>query len=438
MTNRTGIDDSTPLVVVSSDTHIGPRYEDLEPYCPSAWLDRYREWLKVQPPNLNPHQHPGGVRRFELNQLTAGHYDMRARLADMDDDGVAAGLILHGSQNGQSFPFGQGSTGIDFRDSIGDLEMDYVGIRMYNRWIADQCRVSPERHIGVAYIPAWDPDLSRKEMEWARAAGLRGVNLPAPRPYIPEYDDPVWEPVWAASADLDMPLVNHAGAAVAGIMSAGHKPIMPLIYLELIGAPTRRGLGRLTFAGAFERHANLKIVLVEQPGTWWESYMRDMDVVWRRSGRAERLRVPRAPSEYAKDHVFVGASFMARTEAEAAAAGGYAKNVIWGSDYPHREGTWAYRQEPAEPSRTRIALHDAFTGLPGDAIRAMTSGAAARAFALDMPALRKVAERVGAPSISQLAAPMSAEELGWIDRYRDFENDFSEAFRIPEEVGVSC
>jgi hypothetical protein len=36
---------------------------------------------------------------------TAGHYDHTARMADTGRDGVAAGGIFHGSENGELIPF---------------------------------------------------------------------------------------------------------------------------------------------------------------------------------------------------------------------------------------------------------------------------------------------------------------------------------------------
>lgn len=440
--NQTPASNETPLAIFSSDTHIGPRYEDLEPYCPQKYLDDYREWARTVKNAFMGSQHAGGVRRFELNALTEGHHDITARLHDMDDDGVSAGVIFHGSQNGLQFPFGShGGTGFDLRTSIDNFELEEVGHQMYNRWLADVCATDPDRHLGVAHIPAWDPAKMAHEMTKARESGLRAVNLPAPRPYIKEYNDEAWEPVWAASSDLDMPLMNHSGALVPGIASGDTLPNMdsmyPIIYLELVGQPTRRGLARMIFSGAFERHPNLKLVMVEQPGTWWASTMRDMDAIWRRSGDGVRRMTPRMPSEYAKDSVFVGASFIAHYEAESAVRGEYSGNYMWGSDYPHREGTWAYKETEDEPSRSRLALHSAFTGLPEDAIREMTEGVAARVFGMDLDRLRETARRINAPSPADLAAPLSDHDKLWVERFRDFDNDYTDAFRIDEEVGVN-
>ena len=68
---------------------------------------------------------------------------------------------------------------------------------------------------------------------------------------------------------------------------------------------------------------------------------------WRIGGRAtrdspmfdEQLPLAKLPSEYWDGNCFVGASFLARYEALRYDEPGM-QNVLWGSDYPHTEGTW--------------------------------------------------------------------------------------------------
>ena len=102
---------STALIIVSSDTHFGPRLQDMREYCPAKYLADYDDFMNHAPQldymNL-PNETEGRRRRQELNLHTAGHHDMGVRLKDMDDDGVAAEVIFHGSTNDQPFPLGLG------------------------------------------------------------------------------------------------------------------------------------------------------------------------------------------------------------------------------------------------------------------------------------------------------------------------------------------
>jgi predicted TIM-barrel fold metal-dependent hydrolase len=133
-------------------------------------------------------------------------------LADYDHDGVAAGVLFHGSMNMEPIPFVPMTLGKAAK--YDDRELTAVGFAMYNRWLADFVSTAPHRHIGLAYLPMWDIDAALGELEWAHDAGLKAVNLPAMRDGdLPEYNKRSWEPLWEACEERQMPLVTHVGAA---------------------------------------------------------------------------------------------------------------------------------------------------------------------------------------------------------------------------------
>ena len=136
-------------------------------------------------------------RSYEAS-LVPGLQDSDARLADMDRAGVAACIIFHGGLNGQSIPFS--TTGLISWGHSRYNDLEPVGVRIYNRWLADFVSQAPARHFGIAHIPISDPEACVREVEWAAENGLSGINLPAPRGDFPMYNDPVWEPLWAVCA----------------------------------------------------------------------------------------------------------------------------------------------------------------------------------------------------------------------------------------------
>ena len=168
---------SSPLAVVSADSHIGPRLvEDLRPYCPKRYLERFDEFVRVhgagRTAGWRAHCAPNGhsARQSEANARTAGHHDIRARLRDMDNDRIAAAVIFHGSQNGQPIPWESNVALI--RGDVStpeELELMGVGRHIYNQWLADACSVEPERHDGCARSCRYgNVDATVKEMGWAR------------------------------------------------------------------------------------------------------------------------------------------------------------------------------------------------------------------------------------------------------------------------------
>jgi hypothetical protein len=107
-----------------------------------------------------------------------------------------------------------------------------------------------------------------------------------------------------------------------------------------------------------------------------------------------------APSEYWYQHGFVAASMLSRREAELRHEIGV-KNLMFGSDYPHPEGTW-----PITLTAERYVLG----GIPDRELRAILGENAARCFGFDLTQLRGVAERVG-PTVADLAQPLEESEL---------------------------
>ncbi|MFN8025790.1 MAG: amidohydrolase family protein [Acidimicrobiia bacterium] len=409
-----------PIVVVSNDTHVGPRLvDDLRPYCPAAYLDEYDRFVEASTTDRNAAitMLEGSGYLDHPNFRTAGHHDSAARLADYDHDGIAAGVLFHGSMNLEPLPFVESPLGKPKRDP--DRETLAVGQQMYNRWLADFVAQAPHRHIGLAYLPLWDVDAAIAELQWARDAGLRGVNFPAMRDgELPEYNRRSWEPFWSACEDLGMPLVTHVGggtnARYSGLESVA------LMQLESAGFLSQRAVWWMILAGVFERHPDLKLVITETPGSWFPQKATELDALYDfyDSKRDEPLnqallaQVPKRPSEYMARNVFFGASFASPHEVQEAVAHGIASQLLWGSDYPHLEGTFVYREGEDLPSVTRLSLRHTFADVaPADA-RRMVGGNAIDVYGLDASALGEIAASIGAPTVEELGTPIDAVPAG--------------------------
>ena len=159
-------------------------------------------------------------RSYEAS-LVPGLQDSAARVADMDRAGVSACVIFHGGLNGQSIPFS--TTGLISWGHTRYNDLEPVGVRIYNRWLADFVAEAPERHIGIAHIPISDPEACVREVEWAAANGLKGVNLPA-RGDFPMLNDPLWEPLWRACEETGLSLNTHGGGGRALPVRGSRRP----------------------------------------------------------------------------------------------------------------------------------------------------------------------------------------------------------------------
>jgi predicted TIM-barrel fold metal-dependent hydrolase len=408
---------SDPVIVVSNDTHIGPRLvDDLRQYCPSAYLEDFDRFSAETAAQFQAtvSTFNGGGFLHHPNLRTLGHYDSAARLADYNYDGIAAGVIFHGSMNMEPIPFISGGVGVQNR---GDAELMRVGQHVYNQWLADFVSQAPHRHVGLAYVPIWDLDAAVAEVEWAHEAGLRGVNFPAMRDgELLEYNDPSWEPLWAVCEERKMPLVTHIGGGSKANYSGPEK--VPLIQFES-AYMSRRAVWWLILAGVFERRPGLKLVITETPGNWFPSTAIELDAIHRYyTDRDTPLnaefveRVPRLPSEYMKTNVFVGASFASAFEVEQAILHGLDRQLLWGSDYPHLEGTFLNPDDRDMPSVTRLSLRNTFCEVPAAQTLRMVGENAIEVYNLDAAALRSVAREIDALTTDDLAAPIDAVPAG--------------------------
>ncbi len=159
---------SAPYVVVSCDTHIGPRLaEDLRPYCPEDLLEPFdayggelqerREAAAAAKGRVSfGGKQMGADWGVRLDNLqTPGHFDMHARMDDLDNDGVAAEVVFHDSQNGEPIPFQTDTLLLRSANINQDFEQLRAGQRIYNQWLADVCAVragAPYRPDALAHV----------------------------------------------------------------------------------------------------------------------------------------------------------------------------------------------------------------------------------------------------------------------------------------------
>ena len=70
--------------------------------------------------------------------------------------------------------------------------------------------------------------------------------------------------------------------------------------------------------------------------------------------------------------------------------------LMWGSDYPHDEGTWPY---------TREHLRQLFHDTPASELQQLLAGNAAELYSFDLDALAPLAAEVG-PTVEEIAQPL--------------------------------
>ena len=390
-------------LVISSDCHAG-----LPP-------ERYRDYLDAKYHAAFDHALPiqlqltrEASKRFLIDEINAewregrehalsGAWDHEERVRVLDGDGIAGEVLFpDGITEMNMPPFGAGLS-LPTENVVPELQ--WAGARAHNRWLAELCQMAPERRAGVAIVPAlWDVDEAVRELRWAREHGLRGALLPCAWGRLAPYHHPRYDPLWAASQELGLVLHFHSGAAPTedyfGALPAPEgAPALPGavgIYISEVVWWCVRPLTFLIWGGVFERFPRLKVAITEGTSIWVPEFLALMDFRYSENHFTAKLGDYRShlscpPSEYFRRNVFLGASCMPRREVELRHAIGMG-NLMWGSDYPHPEGTWP---------ETRAQMIESFRGVPGGEIEALLGGNAARVYGFDAEKLAPLAARIG-------------------------------------------
>jgi predicted TIM-barrel fold metal-dependent hydrolase len=237
-----------------------------------------------------------------------------------------------------------------------------------------------------------------EELVRARESGLRGgFVVPPICDELPGYHDEHYERLWSAAADLAMPVTVHGGNGVAPDAATTYgsaEPLASILHFTECSFFDRRPLWCFLWGGVFER-PKLRLVVAEGLAHWVPQELHRLDEMYDMWNlKMLRDELPLRPSEYWRRHATITASFISRSEAEMRHEISL-PNLLWGSDYPHPEGTWPY---------TDVCLRHALHGVPENEVRAILGENAFAVYDFDRRKLRAIADRIG-PLPDALARP---------------------------------
>jgi len=291
---------------------------------------------------------------LDVSQRAPGANDPHLRLADLDQEGIWAELV---------YP----SIGI-WSSSIQDPVLLREGAKAVNDWAITYQDVSP-RYVCTATIPLLDVQDAAAEVRRAAALGFRaGFLSVTPPDGVGDYNQAAWDLLWEAMEETGMVVSYHIGtephdaSTNHGAYYRGAGGAL-LNYMETTYGG-QRAVAKMVTSGVFDRFPNLK-VMVSEGGATWGPFMADrLDEAYRQHYSAVRPKLEKLPSEYISTNVY--ASFQHdRSAVFACTAMGW-RNVCWGSDYPHLEGTYGHTQK---------TLHELFDDVAEADRRRMTIGA---------------------------------------------------------------
>ena len=181
------------------------------------------------------------------------------------------------------------------------------------------------------------------------------------------WNDESWDPLWTTAEEAGLVLAFHIGSDAkppdqSNVKYRGQGGAV-INYVETMYGGQRAAV-MLISSGALDRHPNLRMLVSEGGATWGPAVADRMDEAYRQHAMFVRPILSRLPSEILYDQVY--ASFQHDKSAVKTSTELGFRNVMWGSDYPHMEGTFGHTQK---------TLHELFDDVnPSDVYR-ITQGA---------------------------------------------------------------
>ena len=390
MSDTQPIPSSGKVMIISSDCHAGAQPATYREYLPEKFRARYDEWQAAYEAEMEARtgtfydQEAEDARNHDQSVLRAieGEWDAKMRIEQLESDGIAGEVIFP-----QQAPFGGGL--LQYRTQVDPTE-NLEGQRAYNRWLADLCNENPGRHAGVAMITVDDIDVACQDTREAKEMGLwGGVMIPAGTGDNQYYHDARYEKLWATCEEFDMPIHTHSGWSP----DYGDSPAATAMFVNEVSWYANRAFTAFIWAGIFERYPKLKLIMTEQGSRWILDKLETFEMhyespLFKYFGKGLTM----SPTEYYERQVFFGSSMLSPKDCSLRYEMGVEK-LMWGSDYPHLEGTWPH---------TREQLNETFAQVEDDQeIRDMLGMNAARVFGFDLDLLNPIADKVG-PTVDEV------------------------------------
>jgi aminocarboxymuconate-semialdehyde decarboxylase len=246
-----------------------------------------------------------------------GGWELERRFSDMDAAEVDVHVL---SATPQTYLYDQ------------EAALGAATSTLQNDQIAKLVKAHPDRFMGIATLPMQAPERAAAELTRAvRQLGMHGAMIGS-NIAGKNLDDPSFEPVWAAAAELGAFMMIHPANV------AGADRLRSYYLANLIGNPldTTIAAACLVFGGVLQRHPKLNVCLVHgggfvpyQAGRWAHGW----------HVRPEpKVNVKQSPEPWI-DRFYYDTILHAKPQLEFLVSSVGASRVLLGSDYPYDMGT---------------------------------------------------------------------------------------------------
>ena len=304
-----------------------------------------------------------------FDEMRRGCWDIEARVADMDLDGIYASLC---------FPsLIAGFAGTIFAQSK-DPELGLAALRAWNDWhIEEWAGAHPDRIIPLQLAWLNDPEVAAAGVRANAERGFKAVSFPE-NPYDlkrPPIIDTYWDPFLRACEETETVVCLHNGSSS---WSAARSPGAPLsLYTSLFPVNALVTAAEWLWAQVPTRFPNIKIAFSEGGISWVPMLIDRIEYVLDHSAVGSEGWSDRdvSPIDALRRNFWfctidIGSTFALRDHIGI-------DHICIESDYPHADSTWPDTQPRAT---------EAFAGVSDDVVRKVTWENAAKLFRHPVPA----------------------------------------------------
>ncbi|MGO9030457.1 amidohydrolase family protein [Mycobacterium sp.] len=284
-----------------------------------------------------------GIEPVRYDDMIPGCYDPKARVADMDIDGVQAMTCF------PSFPRFAGAVFAEGEDK----ELARLCSAAWNDFHLDEwAATAPDRFVPVAMLPFWDLEASVKEIHRVAAKGAKCVTFPdlPDRLGLPSVHSDHWDPVLSAMEETDMVLAQHFGSGGFPPPIASDAPFA--VFITLMGTMSMTSMTDWLFSNTLYRHPKLKIGLSEGGIGWIPYILERCDSVWRKHRFYNNINQDHPPSYLFKKHIhgcFIEDDFGVEMRHMIGV-----DKITWECDYPHSDSFWPQSRERAAQALEKV------------------------------------------------------------------------------------
>jgi len=380
-------------LIISADTHAGGSHQQYREFLDPKYREDFDAWREKY---KNP------FKDLKQTDLRVRNWDAALRDEQERADGIVAEVIFPNTVP----PFFPNFVLFAQPPRPEEYEHRHAGVQAHNRWLADFVANGAEHRAGIGQIFLNDLDDAIEDVRWCKENGLRGGvligSVPPTCDWLKPLYDPHYDPLWEVCEELGMPVNAHSGTGGPDYRWA---PAMPAVHVQEMIFYSQRPLVYLILGGVFERFPNLTFVLTEAGCAWVPGLLEQLDGVMKmlRSGKTGEMRFegdlmpPKSATEYFQQNCYIGVSQPRPADIRAALGPVGLDRVMWGSDYPHEEGTHPFTREHLR----QVAGH-----LRPEELQQFLAGNAAKVYGFDLDALRPAADQYG-PTVAEIAEPLT-------------------------------